>query len=60
MKQGWVWYLKEKPCVQSGQDVCFDPTLASGQESPVAFGAGESPVGAPYAYMTGGDVWPLG
>jgi hypothetical protein len=70
IKAGWVWEIEERPCVQSPDYACFDPTvpdttvlainLATGQESPVTFGAGETPVQAPYGYMAGGDLWPLG
>jgi hypothetical protein len=70
IKAGWVWYFEETPCIQSGNNVCFDPTqpdgtvlaldLATGQESHVSFGAGEAPVQPPYPYWTGGDVSPLG
>ena len=70
VKADWVWYIEEKPCVQADSHVCFDPTepdgnvlamnLATGQESPVTFAAGESPVRADFVYMVPGDVWPLG
>jgi hypothetical protein len=70
VKSGWVWYLEEMPCVQSGNNQCFDPTepdgnvlamnLATGQETPVTFAAGESPVSTNMTFMSLGDIWPLG
>ena len=65
VKEGWVWEMEEKTCVQSSNSSCFDPTvpdgnvlayeLASGRESAVSFVAGESP--SPYGYLSG-DLWP--
>jgi hypothetical protein len=62
--------LEEKPCVQSGNNQCFDPTepdgtvlamnLATGQETAVTIAVGEFPVSADMTFMSPGDVWPLG
>jgi hypothetical protein len=70
VKSGWIWYLEEKPCVESNNNVCFDPTqpdgtmlalnLATGQESPVVFAAGEAPFQGPGYLLERGDVWPPG
>jgi Tol biopolymer transport system component len=65
VKSGWIWMLEEKPCIQSSDHGCFDPTepdgkvlafnLATGTESPVVFANGESPT--TYALIAG-DLWP--
>jgi hypothetical protein len=70
VKSGWVWYLEETACVESSDQACFDPTvpdgnvlamnLATGQETPVTFAAGEAPVRPNLTYMVSGDVWPHG
>lgn len=70
VKPGWVWYLEEKACVPSASNACFDPTqpdgnvlamnLATGQESPVTFAPGDTPVLGDWASLEPSDVWPLG
>lgn len=65
VRDGWVWEIEEKACVQSSNSACFDPTvpdgnvlafeLASGRESAVSFAVGESP--SPYGFRPG-DLWP--
>ena len=70
VKSGWVWYLEEKPCVPTYDNTnCFDPTqpdgnvlamnLATNQESPVTFAAGEAPIQSNEVFMWTEDVWPL-
>lgn len=65
----WIWYLEEKPCVQTDNNTCFDPTtpdgkvlafnLATRTESVAVFRAGESPSSGPgYVYLAPGDLWP--
>ena len=65
VKTGWVWEMEEKPCVQSSNSACFDPTvpdgkvlavdLATGRETAVVFASGESP--STYG-LAAGDLWP--
>ena len=64
-----MWYLEEKPCVQTGNNACIDPTqadgtvlamnLGTGQESAVAFQAGQGLLQGESVYIAPGDVWPL-
>jgi WD40 repeat protein len=69
VKAGWVWYLEEKPCVQTDNSACFDPTvpdgnvlavnLATGQESGVSFQSGELPIqSGGFTFLASGDLWP--
>jgi hypothetical protein len=70
VKAGWVWYMEEKPCVQTESNVCFDSTtpdgnvlaleLATGRESPVVFAPGESLTQPNTFSVAPVDVWPLG
>jgi WD40 repeat protein len=65
----WVWYLEEKPCVQTNDNACFDPTqpdgnvlafnLRTGQETQVVFAPGDLPASPPgYVNLGPGDLWP--
>ena len=69
VKAGWVWYVEEKPCVQTSDNPCFEPTLpngrllaldlTTGRESAITFAAGESPVvPGSYEALGSGDLWP--
>lgn len=69
VKAGWVWYVEEKPCVQTNDNPCFEPTvpigrvlafeLSTGRESAVTFAAGESPnPPGSYDILGAGDLWP--
>jgi hypothetical protein len=65
VRTGWLWYAEEKPCFQSNDNPCFDPTqpdgnvlafeLATGRESLVTFAQGEGPSNFG---MTPVDLWP--
>jgi hypothetical protein len=70
VKDGWVWYLEERPCIPA--DTCaggttptgnlFAMQLSTGVEQPVAFATGESPIplaaDVGYWVVSPGDVWP--
>lgn len=70
VKQDWVWYLEEAPCVQTPSQPCFDPSsptgivlarnLVTGDGGTVSFAPGAS-FGQPgnWSALEPGDLWPL-
>ena len=65
VKDGWVWYLEERPCTTA--DGCnttmptgnaFAMQLSTGVEQAVAFAKGEGPLSASWWTFTPGEFWP--